>query len=105
MDFLFENWVISEIRKNNFNTAQNDGMYYFRDSTGNEIDLISERDGAPVAIEIKSRKLHDNNQLRGLKYWQKLQPNNQGILLYGGKKHQMISDRLSLIPWTEVANL
>ncbi|MBC7510507.1 MAG: ATP-binding protein [Ferruginibacter sp.] len=103
--FLFENWVISEIRKNNFNTVQNDGMYYFRDSTGNEIDLISERDGATVAIEIKSGKLHDNNQLRGLKYWQKLQPNNQCILLYGGKKHEIISGNLSLIPWTEVANL
>jgi len=103
--FLFENWVISEIRKNNFNAAQNEGMYYFRDSAGNEIDLISERDGIPLAIEIKSGKSHDNNQLRGLKYWQKLQPSNPCILLYGGKKHEIISNNLSLLPWTEVVNL
>ncbi len=102
---LFENWVISEIRKNNFNTAQNDGMYYFRDSTGNEIDLISERDGEPVAIEIKSGKKSDNNMFRGLKYWQKYQPKSQCILLYGGKQHEMITDTLSLVPWTEVINL
>jgi len=102
---LFENWVISEIRKNNFNTAQTSGMYYFRDSSGNEIDLISERDGGPIAIEIKSGKQHNNNQLRGLKYWQKYQPASQGILLYGGKQHEMMTDTLSLVPWTEVINL
>jgi uncharacterized protein len=102
---LFENWVISEIRKNNFNAAQNDGMYYFRDSAGNEIDLISERDGAPVAIEIKSGKQHNSNQLRGLKYWQKYQPKSQCVLLYRGRQHQMITDTLSLVPWTEVVNL
>lgn len=102
---LFENWVISEIRKNNFNTAQNEGMYYFRDSAGNEIDLISERDGEPVAIEIKSGKKHDNNMLRGLKYWQRYQPKSQCILLHGGRKHEMITDTLSLVPWTEVINL
>ena len=80
-------------------------MYYFRDSSGNEIDLISERDGGPIAIEIKSGKQHNNNQLRGLKYWQKYQPASQGILLYGGKQHEMMTDTLSLVPWTEVINL
>ena len=84
---------------------QNDELFYFRDSTGNEIDLICKNENAPLAIEIKSGKLSDNSLFKGLKYWQKLQPESQAILLYGGKKSERISDNLSLTSWTEVAAL
>lgn len=102
---LFENWVMSEIRKNNFNAARNEGMYYFRDSTGNEVDLISERDGEPVAIEIKAGGKINNNNLRGLKYWQKYQPKSQSVLVYGGKSNGLINERISIVSWKEVANM
>ena len=102
---LFENWVISEIRKNNFNVAQHEGMYYFRDSTGNEVDLISERDGELMAIEIKSGGKTNNNMFRGLKYWQKYQPNSHSVLVYGGSTDKIINDRMSVVPWSEVASL
>lgn len=102
---IFENWMISEIRKNNFNKAQNDGMYFFRDSAGNEVDLISERDGETIALEIKSSTQFTNEMLRGLKYWQKLQLRSQGILVHAGTTHEFQNETLSIIPWTEVANL
>lgn len=102
---LFENWAITEIRKNNFNAALNDGMYYFRDSTGNEVDLITEKDGEPVAIEIKAGTKANNNMLQGLKYWQKYQPKSQCILLHGGKANELINERMSIVPWTEILNL
>ena len=102
---LFENWVMSEIRKNNFNAAQNEGMYYFRDTAGNEVDLISERDGEPVAIEIKAGSKINNNHLRGLKYWQKYQPKSHCVLIYGGKVNELINEKINAVPWTEVANL
>ena len=102
---IFENWVISEIRKNNFNNAQNEGMYYFRDSAGNEIDLILEREGKPTAIEIKSSKNVEESMLRGLKYWQKLQPQSQSILLHGGDRNEILNEKMSILPYTEVSNL
>ena len=102
---LFENWVISEIRKNNFNTAQNEGMYYFRDSTGNEVDLISERDGELMAIEIKAGSKTDNHMFLGLKYSQKYQPSSHCVLVYGGNSNKIINDRMSMVPWSEVASL
>jgi predicted AAA+ superfamily ATPase len=102
---LFENWIVSEIKKNRFNMAQNDELFYFRDSTGNEVDLICKNENGPLAIEIKSGKSSDNSQFKALKYWQKLQPESQAILLYGGKKSEMISDNLSLTSWMEVAAL
>ena len=102
---IFENWSITEIRKNNFNSAQTDGMYYFRDSAGNEVDLIMERDGTAMAIEIKAGTKINNSMLRGLQYWQKYQPKSHCILLHGGKKHETMYETLNVLPWTEVANL
>ena len=102
---LFENWVITEIRKNNFNAGQNEGMYYFRDNIGNEVDLIAEREGAPVAIEIKAGIKADNHMLRGLKYWQKLQPESHSILMHRGSSNEILNENMSIVPWTEVVNL
>ncbi len=102
---IFENWIISEIRKNNFNEGLHDGMYFFRDSIGNEVDLITERNGEPMAIEIKAGKKADNNMFRGIKYWQKLQPKSNCILINGGNSNKMITETMSIAPWTEVMNL
>jgi uncharacterized protein len=102
---IFENWIISEIRKNSFNNGQTEGMYYFRDSAGNEIDLIYEREGEPIAIEIKSSKKVEDSMLRGLKFWQKLQPQSQTILLHTGDRNEILNEKMSILPYTEVKNL
>jgi uncharacterized protein len=102
---IFENWVISEIRKNNFNSGLNEGMYYFRDSVGNEVDLITERDGEAIAVEIKAGVRVNSNMFRGLQYWQKNQPKSQSILVHGGNTNELIRERMSVVPWTEVANM
>ena len=102
---IFENWVVSEIQKNNYNRAENDKMYYFRDSAGNEVDLILERDGQPIAIEIKSSNKISDNMFRGLNYWQKLQRQNMGILVHSGITNDIINETMSILPWTEVANI
>ena len=96
---------MTELRKNNFNSAQNEGMYFFRDSAANEIDLIIEREGEPMAIEIKSGTKITDNMLRGLKYWQKLQAGSQCMLLHGGTLNEIINERMSILPWTEIVNL
>jgi predicted AAA+ superfamily ATPase len=100
---IFENWVITEIKKNNLNSGLNDGMYYFRDNVGNEVDLITVRDESPLAIEIKSASKFDNSMLRGLHFWQKNQPKSSAILLYGGSTAQTVSSTINVAPWTDVA--
>jgi hypothetical protein len=102
---IFENWVITEIRKNNFNAGINEGLYYFRDSLGNEVDLITEKNGISLAIEIKASKKVSSGMLRGLHFWQKNQPNGQGILLYSGATNETVSEKISIASWTEVKNL
>jgi len=102
---IFENWVITEIRKNNFNAGINEGLYYFRDSLGNEVDLITEKNGLSLAIEIKASKKVSSGMLRGLHFWQKNQPNGQGILLYSGATNETVSEKISIASWTEVEYL
>jgi uncharacterized protein len=102
---IFENWIITEIKKNNFNAGLNEGMYYFRDNVGNEVDLITERDGEPLAIEIKASTKVNNNMLRGLQFWQKNQQKGNCILLYGGKENKMATQTINIASWTEVTNL
>lgn len=102
---LFENWVITEIKKNNFNAGQNEGLYYFRDNVGNEVDLITERDGELLAIEIKASAKVNSAMLRGLQFWKKYQPKSNCILLNGGKTQETMYGVMNVLPWTEVVNL
>lgn len=102
---LFENWVITEIRKNNFNAGQNEGMYYFRDNVGNEVDLITEKDGEPLAVEIKAAAKPGSTMLRGLQFWQKNVSNGNGILIHTGTTSSEISQRLSIVSWKDVVDV
>ena len=70
---LFENMVIADILKNDFNKGIIEpSVTFWRDSVGNEVDLIH-RDGDRVdAYEIKSAETFNESFTHGLKYWAKL---------------------------------
>ena len=84
---LFENLVIMEKLKQQFNQVQRSSLYFFRDSTGNEIDLLEE-DGLDVnSYEIKLSSTLAKHQFKGLDFYKKLNPNNENsTLLYTGDK-------------------
>ena len=72
---LFENLVINELLKNRFNAAQRSNLYYFRDSSGYEIDVII-NDGTELkAIEIKSGATVSGDYFKNLHFWKKLTGN------------------------------
>ena len=99
---IFENWCISEIKKNKSNLGDNNGLYYFRENMGNEIDLILEKDTGPLAIEIKSASKADRSLLRGLQYWKKYQPLSQGVLLYQGHSTSTDNININFVSWKEI---
>lgn len=51
---LFENAVMNEIKKSFINVGIDQQLYYYRDSNGNEIDLVYVKDGKLNCVEIKS---------------------------------------------------
>jgi uncharacterized protein len=87
---IFESFIISEIIKFIYNHKLNSVVYYFRDSNGNEIDVILEVQGKLKAIEIKSGKTIVPDFFKGLRYWEKLpkQVESESFLVYGGDEYQ-----------------
>lgn len=51
---LFENMILTEMRKFMFNHTNRQDLYFWRDNSGKEIDCIIEDSQNPKAIEIKS---------------------------------------------------
>lgn len=86
---LFETFIIAELMKSRLNKGENPGLFFWRDSNGNEVDVIAEKDGKLMPIEIKSGKTLTGESFAGLKKWLSL-AQDTGVsptLLYGGEEH------------------
>ena len=92
---LFENMVISDFMKNDYNKGIIEpSVSFWRDSIGNEVDLIHRDGDREDAYEIKSAETFNESFLKGLKYWSKLAgPDASKLhLIYGGRNPMMRSD-------------
>jgi len=68
---LFENLIIIELLKCQYNRGENAGLYFYRDSHGNEIDLIFKQDGLLSGVEIKSASTWNSHFTKGLEHFEK----------------------------------
>jgi len=85
---IFENLVISEIYKNNINNTTKSKLYFWRDKSQNEVDLIVETGSSLDAIEIKSGKTINQSHFKGLDYFKNLTTDTKLHLIYGGDENQ-----------------
>ena len=69
---LFENLVINQFIKNSYNGGFIPEIYYWRDSTGDEIDLINVESTTLNAYEIKSSATFNTDFFKTLDKWGKL---------------------------------
>lgn len=85
---LFENMVINEFVKRAYNRGELPNLTFWRDSTGNEIDLIEYRAGKPYAYEIKSGATFSPDFFKGILKWSKLSgaTPEQCSVIYNGEK-------------------
>lgn len=84
---LFENLVVAEKIKRKFNNVERPSLYFFRDNTGNEVDLLEEEGSNVVSYEIKMAKTLDSSQFRGLNFYRKLNSeNSRSVLVYTGSE-------------------
>ena len=65
---LFENYVVLELMKHNFAKGVNKNYYFWRDSNGNEIDLVVERGVNVSLVETKFSQTVKPEFLKGLHY-------------------------------------
>ena len=86
---LYENLVILEIVKSALNRGHRPQVYFYRDSSGNEVDLLIRESGILLPIEIKSGATFTTDYLKGLKHFEKLRLHgtNPGVVFYNGEQN------------------
>ena len=98
---LFENLIVLELLKSRFNNGQRSNLFYWRDRTGNEIDILLEQSSQVVPIEIKTASTFTSDYLKGIKYWKKIHPQvKNAYVVYTGKFADV--DGVNIIPWKDI---
>lgn len=102
---LFETWVVAEIMKRRTNDAKESNLYFWRDRTGNEIDILVDRPDGLVPIEVKSGQTIASDFDRGLKRWKTLAGNeaHSGWVIYGGEASMERRDT-RYVAWRDLPN-
>lgn len=98
---LFETWVVTEALKRNFNRVLNTPLYYWRDSNGQEMDLVIEQDEHTRPLECKSGTTLAVDWFRPVERYLDLSGAEQGWLLYGGDAAQL-RNRVQVHGWRTV---
>lgn len=89
---LFENFILIELIKKAWHNNTHEKCYFWRDSSGHEIDLLVE-DGLKLrAIEVKSSKTIHSDFFKNLKKFEKIKPDVISYLVYGGQEFQKRTD-------------
>lgn len=91
---LFENLVTIEALKTRFNRGESAEMYFYRDASGNEIDLLIPVGRQFRAVEIKAGATVNPDYFRGLRSFSAAFPDalEGGSVVYGGDTDQARSD-------------
>ena len=100
---IFENFIINEMLKSAYNKADVPAIYYWRDKTGREIDVIIEKSDKLIPIEIKAGKTIVSDFFKNIKYWNKLSKNNKdnSYVIYGGDDNFSTKEG-SLVSWRKL---
>lgn len=100
---LFESWVISELLKTRYNAGATSNLYFWRDRSGHEVDLLIDHGTDLSPLEIKSGQTINKDYFKGLEFWNNLAGDTAGKawLVYGGDSRQIRSN-VTVLPWHEI---
>jgi predicted AAA+ superfamily ATPase len=98
---LFENLIILELLKARFNNGQRSNLYYWRDRTGNEIDVLIDQSSQVIPVEIKTATTFNGDYLKGINYWKKINTAiKHSFVVYTGKSSAI--DNTNILNWKEI---
>jgi len=91
---LFENMVVAEMFKHYYHHGRRPRLSFYRDSTGNEVDLLVQHGRELAAVDIKSGQTVTRDYFQGLNRFDKVAGDRLtgGAVVYGGDKRQLRSD-------------
>ena len=85
---LYENMVIADICKNFLNRGERAEIYFYRDTHGNELDLLLRQTEQYVPVEIKSSSTFTTEFLKGIERFRALNAvkTHPGLVLFNGEQ-------------------
>lgn len=102
---LFENQVITDLIKTRYNKNEPLNLYFWRDSTGNEMDIVIDNGGQLYPIEIKAGKTITADYFKNFQFWKKTTGFEGGTVIYAGNETQKRSNGIQVVPWKEAFKL
>ncbi len=64
---IFENYIVMEVLKHRYNQGRAGGVYFYRDSNSNEVDILLKQGGEITAIEVRSAMTYSSSFEKSLK--------------------------------------
>jgi predicted AAA+ superfamily ATPase len=104
---LIESLVVSNILKHYYNTGlRPHNVYFWRDQTGHEVDVIIQEGQALTPLEIKAGATIVSDFFDGLEYWNKSTQHTMphGFVIYGGSERQTRSAGTAL-SWRNIEDI
>ena len=103
---LFEGWVVSEALKARYHQGLAPDLYFWRDNSGHEVDLLREDGAVLTPFEIKSGRTVVPDFFTGLRRWVTIAGDAAGqpYLVYGGDERQIRSG-VTVLPWRALGQL
>lgn len=103
---IFETFIVAELMKARLNSGERPNLYFWRDSNGNEVDVVIEHGQKLMPVEIKSGRTVARDFFSGLEKWVAMAGDlsSDPTLIYGGTdtyRHKGIS----VAGWRDVKKL
>ena len=97
---IFESFVVSELVKAFENSGREAPLFFWRDRTGHEVDILVDLGDQLLPVEVKSGLTVASDAVEGLRWWLDLpaNPNRQGVLVHGGVDSYETKG-ITVLPW------
>ena len=103
---IFENMIVMEAIKHRYNMGLEGGVFFYRDSNQNEVDLLIKQGGELTAIEVKSSMTYSSSfekALTQIEGWIKT-PISKKAIVYSGD-FENTSGNINLINYRHIASI
>ncbi|MBW3672068.1 MAG: DUF4143 domain-containing protein, partial [Acidobacteria bacterium] len=99
-----ENMVVADLLAWRDGQIPRPEIMYWRTATGLEVDLVIQKGGQMIPIEIKASPRMSSRDVRGLATFRDDYPKEfrGGLLLHTGEDAFWISDRILAVPWNRI---
>ena len=103
---IFETWVVGECLKSRWHRALEPNLYFWRDRSGHEVDILVDQGFRVLPVEVKSGQTVAADFLRPVQRWRDLAGElaGEGVLVYGGLESQQRSSA-RVCSWRDIGML